>query len=163
MFCAYAVTFPTFGPCKQRNSFFSFFLILFFFFVPPLLTPLPPPLSCQLTQRKCGTGWASLMSLFERLSFLVEKGWEGVLVVSQSWSSQEEFPFLSSFALAVSQLSFLQISALVASLHKNTCGSKDSEEALFGASFSCSIPLQTFTVQTFVPASADQSLNRRWT
>lgn len=81
-------------------------------------------------------------------------------MVSQSWSSQEEFPFLSLFALAVSQLSFLQINALVASHHKNTCGSKDSEEALFGTSFSCSISFQAFTIQTFVPALADQSVNR---
>lgn len=158
MFCTYADTSPTFGPCKRRNYFFimfSFFNLFFFFFVPPFLTPLPPPLSCQLTLWKCGIGWASLMSLFERLSFLMEKGWEGVLVVSQAWSFQEEFPFLSSLALAVSQLSFLQISALLASHHENTCSSKDSEEALFGTSFSCSISFQAFTIHTYVPALPD--------
>lgn len=146
------------GPCKQRNYF------KFFFFCSPFFDPTAiPTVSCQLTLWECGIGWTSLMSLFERLSFLVEEGWEGVLVVSQSWNSQEEFPFLPSFALAVSQLSFLQISALAPWHHRNTCGSKDSEQALFGTPFFCSISFQAFTIETFVPASVDQSLNRVWT
>lgn len=56
--------------------------------------------------------------------------WGFVFLVPQSWSSQEEFPFLSSFALAVSQLNFLQIGALVPLHHKNSYSSKCSEAAV---------------------------------
>lgn len=154
MFCTYADTSPTSGALlAQKLLFWVFFLFkYFFFYVSLFLIPLPPPLCCQLTLWKCGIGWTSLMPLFEGHHSWLRKA-ERVFVISQSWSSQEEFPFLSSFALAVSQLSFLQISALVPSHHKNTCGSKDSETSLSGASSSCGISFLAFSRETFVPAS----------
>lgn len=150
----YADTSPTFGALEAKELFFWLFLFWSFFsFFFPLFWPHwhPPLLSAHTVEMWHWLGQPDVT--LWKLSFLAEKGWEGVLVVSQSWSSLEEFPFLSSFALAVSQLSFLQISALVPSYHKNTCGSKYSEETLFGTSFSYGISFQAFTTQTFVPAS----------
>lgn len=69
----------------------------------------------------------------------------------------ENLPFyLVFFALAVFQLSFLQISALVPSRHKNACSSKGSEAAVSGTSFSCNNSFWALSIQTFFPASVDQ-------
>lgn len=43
MFCTYAVTFPTFGPCKQRNFSFFFFFNLIFLFCSPFFHPTATP------------------------------------------------------------------------------------------------------------------------
>lgn len=109
-------------PCKQRNYFLNFFLIFF-----SLLFPLFDPTA---TPTKLSAHTVAMYHWLSQPDVTLHK----VVILGGERLRGDfggfpvlEFPRRISpfiyFALAVPQLSFLQVNALVPSCHKNTCGS----------------------------------------